>query len=385
MILLNDYITKNIFEPYIPKGMVNPKKLLEKACEFSYFLGERSNGKTTNVLGFLIGEFIMSGFIRQFALVRRYGLDITASNCMDIFKVIINNDYISKLTKDTFNGIWYDRKKFYLCKYNEEGRRIITMKEPFCYVFALSEQEHKKGISYPNIFTMFLDEVSSNIGYLTNEFVLFSNLLSTLVRLDDDFKVIMCSNTISRYCPYYREMGLYHIQKQPQGSIEIYNYGEGKSSGNVGVYYCEKLDKKLKKSDKFFSFNNPKLRMITDGKWEIGLYPHLPYKYEQTDILLKYYIIFENEIYQCNIISNKKENVVFTYIHCKTTKIQDKKCIIFCLDDNNPSLFHRKNIFKSMDKIGEKILWFYKYNKVYYQDNFVGDSINNYLKECIKI
>lgn len=381
MIEKNKYITNNIFEPLIPKGMISPKQALMKLCEYTYLYGERSNGKTTNCLGYLLGEFIMSEYERQFAIIRRYDDEILASNCQELFKTIIAFDYINVMTKGTFNGVFYNSKKFYLTKFDDTGRRINTCKKPFAHIFSISSQQSYKSTAYPDLHSALFDEVASKT-YLRNEFVEFVNLLSTLVRLDDDFKIIMCSNTINRYCPYYREMGMYNISKQKQGTIDIYLYGEGKEQGSISAYYCEEMPKKLKKSNKFFSFNNPKLAMITSGKWEIGLYPHLPYKYNNSEIKFIYYIIFDSSIYQCNIIYSKEYRVMFTYIHCKTTPIKNKKTIIFSKEDNNPSLYNRKHITKPIDKIGEKILWFFKNDKVYYQDNFVGDSIMNYLKEC---
>lgn len=385
MIKKSKYITNNIFEEYIPPGFVSPKQALEKLCEYTYFLGERSNGKTTNVLGYLLGEYIMSKFTRQFVIIRRYNEDILSTNSMDLFKHILSNNYIEKMTGGTFNNIYFYRKRFYLTKVNEEGRRIITYKEPFAFVMSISEQEHKKSTPYPDVYSALFDEVASKT-YLTDEFILFMNLLSTIIRLKEDFKVIMCSNTISRFCPYYREMGLYHIQEQKQGTIDVYEYGIDKDKGQIAVYYCEEMPKHMKKSNKFFSFNNPKLQMITSGKWEIGLYPHCPVSYLPKNILFIYFIIFENKIFQCEIImiQDKINILYFTFIHEKTTPIKNEKDLVFCLDDDNPSIYRRKNILKKYDKISEKILWFYLNNKVYYQDNFVGDSIRNYLIKCKK-
>lgn len=378
-----NYLSKNSFKKYLIKGLCNPTKLFERICEFYYIFGERSNGKTTVVLGYLLGEYIDSGFSRQFAIIRRYDEDIIGSNCMQLFKNIIKYDYINLMTKGTFNGIYYYNKKFYLTLYDENGKRINTDKQPFAYVFSISSQQRVKSTAYENIHSAFFDEVASKT-YLKNEFVEFMNLISTLVRNDGDFKVIMCSNTISRYCLYYREMGLVNISKQKQGTIDFYEYTDGESSGIVGCYYCEETDKKIKESNKFFAFNNPKLKMITKGVWEIDNYPHLPYDYMKNEVIYTYYIVFEDEKFECEIIYKKNEEVLFTYIHEKTTPIKKEDRIIFNLDDFSPLPNHRRFINNVYDKIGEKILSFYTRDLVYYQNNFVGDSINNYLRRCIK-
>ena len=43
---------------------------------------------------------------------------------------------------------------------------------------------------------------------------------------------------------------------------------------------------------------------------------------------------------------------------------------------------YNRNIFKPINKIQERVLWYFKTDRVYYQNNEVGDAINNYLKIC---
>ncbi|WP_457832309.1 hypothetical protein, partial [Staphylococcus aureus] len=82
----------------------------------------------------------------------------------------------------------------------------------------------------------------------------------------------------------------------------------------VAVEYCKSPDSKVKEaSHKYFAFNNPKLEMITGGAWELNIYPHLPYKYKPKNILLNYFIEFNDNVYQCEIINI--DDIYFTYIH----------------------------------------------------------------------
>ena len=71
-------------------------------------------------------------------------------------------------------------------------------------------------------------------------------------------------------------------------TIDLYTYGE--SNLRVAVEYSQGIKKESKKSNKYFAFDNPKLQMITNGKWEIDIYPHLPHKYKPKDIKFIYYI-----------------------------------------------------------------------------------------------
>ena len=68
----------------------------------------------------------------------------------------------------------------------------------------------------------------------------------------------------------FAEMGLTHIDKMKQGTIDVYTYGT--SELTVAVEYCESM-KGSKENNYYFAFNNPKLNMITSGAWELNLYP----------------------------------------------------------------------------------------------------------------
>ena len=47
--------------------------------------------------------------------------------------------------------------------------------------------------------------------YLKDEFAIFANIISSLVR-DREIKCIyMLANTVNKYCPYFEDMGLYHV------------------------------------------------------------------------------------------------------------------------------------------------------------------------------
>ena len=79
--------------------------------------------------------------------------------------------------------------------------------------------------------------------------------------------------------------------------------------------YCKSEDNKGKEaSHKYFAFNNPKLEMITGGAWELSLYPHLPYKYKPKNVVLTYYIEFNDNIFEDfvdEIVVNSREEIVF--------------------------------------------------------------------------
>ena len=122
--------------------------------------------------------------------------------------------------------------------------------------------------------------------------------------------------------------------------------------------------------------------MITKGSWELELYPHNPYKNVPNDIKFIYFIEFEGELLQCEVVIS--DNITYTFIHPKTTPIKNEdKDLIFTLE-YNPQLNYRRNILKPQTKVDEKILWYFKNDRVYYSDNETGEVVRNYLMNCKK-
>lgn len=352
-------------------------KILEYNATYNVIFGERSNGKTYSVLIYAIKRFLTEG--TQLAIIRRWAEDIKGRRASEIFSGVIANNEIYKLSKGRYSGIRYWAGKFYLCNYDDEGKAICNDNDIFAYIFSISEGEHNKSISYPRVGTILFDEFITNKIYLPDEFVLFMNVLSTIIRDREDVKIFMLGNTVNRHCPYFKEMGLRNASTMEQGTIDLYKYGN--SNLTVAVEYC-KSNKKSKNNNHIFAFDNPKLEMITGGAWELGIYPHLPVKYRPKDVLLTYFIEFDNEWFQGNIIEDSATGDLFTYIHRKTSELQDvDNDIVYSLRDSHRFNWS-KNILKARHKAGSKIAWFFLADKVFYQDNEVGDIINNYLKIC---
>lgn len=351
------------------------KNILKTNSTYNIIIGERSNGKTYACLKHGIEQYFKDR--SQMAIVRRWQTDIRGNRASEIFKALLSNDEVYKISDGKYQGIHYYGGKFYLCNYGDNGKAIYNDNDVIAYPFSLSDTEHNKSISYPNIRTIIFDEFLTRQVYLPDEFILFMNTISTIVRNRTDVKIFMLGNTVNKYSPYFDEMGLRNVSKQEQGTIDIYKYGTSKLK--VAVEYCKSMGKS-KENSFYFAFNNPKLEMIKTGAWELDIYPHCPIKYKPKDIIFTYFIEFGGEIFQAEIVN--KDNHVFTFIHEKTTPIRNKdKELIYSLDYNSKINYNR-SILQSHNEITNKIKNFFILDKVYYQDNNVGNTIHNYLKEC---
>lgn len=348
--------------------------ILSKNCTYNIIIGERSNGKTYSVLKYAIEQYFESG--KQLAIIRRWKEDIIGRRASDIFSGLNANNEVLNISNGKYSAITYYAGKFYFCNYDKNNKPLYSDNDCFAYAFSLSEVEHNKSISYPKIGIVLFDEFLTNYVYLNDEFILFMNTLSTIIRDRKNVIIFMCGNTVNIYSPYFQEMGITNIAEMKQGSIDIYSYGN--SELKVAVEYCETLNKN-KASNFYFAFNNPKLKMITHGSWELDIFPHLPYKYKPKDIIFIFFIVFDYKNYQCEIINVKDD--YFIYIHEKSTEIRNDTDLVYSLE-YTPRLTYNRNIYKPMNKLQDRIKWFFVNDKVFYQNNEVGNAISNYLKIC---
>lgn len=355
----------------------NLKNILSKNAQYNVIFGERSNGKTYSVLKYALDNFGKTG--EQLAIVRRWQDDFTGKRGSTMFDSLVANNEVIKATGGEWSGVYYWGSRWFLCRYDENGKRE-TMEKPFAYGFSISSMEHDKSTSYPNITTILFDEFLTRTAYLPDEFVLFMNVISTIVRHRINVKIFMLGNTVNKYCPYFSEMGLTHIKDMKPGDIDLYQYGE--SDLIVAVEYCS-TNKQGKQSDLYFAFNNPKLSMITGGSWELDIYPHCPIKYKPNEILFTYFILFNNELLQCEIIQH--DNSRFTFIHRKTTELKNTENDLIYTPEYNPKPNYKRKITKPTSPLEKKIVDFFTKDKVFYQDNEVGEIVRNYLIWCGKV
>ena len=352
------------------------KNILARDAQYNVIFGERSNGKTYAVLKYGVERFAESG--EQLAIVRRWQDDFTGKRGGTMFDALVSNGEISKVTKGEWTGVYYYGSKWFFCRYDEDGKRI-NHEKPFAYGFAISTMEHDKSTAYPEITTICFDEFLTRTAYLPDEFVLFMNVCSTIIRHRTNVKIFMLGNTVNRYCPYFKEMGLTHVKEMQPGSIDVYRYGD--SELKVAVEYTLP-NKDGKESDFYFAFDNPKLSMITGGAWEIDIYPHCPVKYTPAEIVYTYFIEFSGDLLQCEIVCH--DDLYFTFIHRKTTELKHPDTDLIYSTEYNPRPNYRRNITRPMSTLEKKIVEHFKKDKIFYSDNEVGEIVRNYLIWCGK-
>lgn len=350
------------------------KHLFKEYPDAYYYVvyGERSNGKTYSALSYAIENYEKTG--EQFAYLRRFGEDIRKKNLSNLFSGHVENGFVNRTTKGEFDNIEYSSGKFFFTRTVEDG--IERSVEPIGFAFDLNSMEHYKSTSFPKITTIIFDEFMSRSGYLPNEWVLFANSLSTIIRHRANVKIIMLGNTVNKYCPYFQEMGLTHIRDQVAGSVDVYHYADTDLS--VVCEYTPSSSKKGgKASDVYFAFDNPELKMITGGAWEIAIYPHLSVKIRPKDIIYNFFIDFNDELLHGEVIS--KDDGVFIFIHAKTTPIKDEEKDIVYTSKAYEKYNYKMCLTKQTDKLSQFIMKCVRENRIFYSTNEIGETFRNYL------
>lgn len=352
-------------------------RILKEHANYNMIIGERSNGKTYGCLDWCLKDYFETG--HQLAVIRRWDNDFKSQQGKSMFRALVKNGLVKKYSGGKYDNIIFRRGAWYIVKYDAKLDKYIGEDEPFAISFSLNAAEHYKSSSYPDIYNILFDEFIASRQYLEDEFVIFMNLISTIVRDrdPDELKIFMCANTINKYNPYFIEMGIDNADDLEQGKIYKYEYKHGLT---VALEYADNV-KGGKKSDKLFAFNNSKLNMITDGKWQLAMYPHRPKKFKSSDIQLTYFVIFGKQTLQCEIVVLEDEGNMetFTYIHRKTTPIKNYTDIVYSQEySTNP--YHFRKLTKPKSEIEKKIAWYYVNERVFYQDNEVGNIMSNYLQ-----
>lgn len=357
--------------------------MVKQCPDATYYVAfsKRNNGKTFDMLCRCVENYFTKGW--QGAYLRRFYENFKGSRGDNLFSGLIREGKITKYSKGEWTGVYHAGNKWYFTKQEivkkkngeEETKRVIC-KEPFMYGFAIDQMESDKSAEYDRIHEIYFDEFLTRTFYITDEFLLFQNVCSTIIRQKKDVKIFMAGNTVSKIaCPYFREMGLDRVKKQEQGTIDVYQYGD--SLLQVAVEYCAN-HKESKENEKYFAFGNPRLKMITDGEWEIAAHPHLKHSYAPKDLLFTFYIYFDDEYLCGKIIIYGGYPVLF--VEPKTTPLKKPDIDLIYSDQWDARPNWRRSIYHDNLQVSRRILSFVADGKTYFADNTTGEIWDAYLK-----
>lgn len=342
------------------------KRILKTHATYNIIFGKRSNGKTFSV----VERALENKW--KLAYIRRFDEEITRKN---LHNLVCSDHDIAKHTHGEWNNYCFQSNCFYFT-YVENGKVIRKATEPFIHCFALNTMETTKGADNGYFPIILFDEFITRRFYLPNEFVLFQNMLSSIIRDRDGSEIYMLANTVNQSCPYFAEMGLTRIDKMKQGEIQIVDYGD--SGLRVAVEYCNDTTNTLKTA-KYFAFDNPQLKMITNGKWEIKSYPHCPISVNKQNTAYIFFVLFEEHILRGNIVNDGDTVFILFTPHTNLNREVSAEDIVYSMGVS-PYPLWCQSLNDTPTEVHKIIRDLISRNKMFFSDNTTGEIVRNWIK-----
>lgn len=358
----------------------DPSDILSLGATYNIVYGERGNGKTFAFCRKILEAYFDEGL--PSAYIRRLDEMIKKGNLETLFNPHL--EYIQERSGGKWNYVSYMDKKFTLQKRDPETNALIERdKEPFCRAYAISTNETTKGPDRGRVKYVFFDEFITRSFYLTNEVILFQNLLETIIRKRPGVIINMVANTVNKFCIYFKHMGLSRIKQQKQGTIDQYLLG--KAQTKIACEYCLDDDSAASEvAEQYYCFDNPQAEMIKNGSWEFDLYRLIPKGLDSSsNPEFEFFVEFDDTITRGAVYIYQDSPVIcFTP---KTTPIKDRdNSIIYGQDISSPSPLHQIDLARAPTRAQEVILNLMKQHKTYFATNEDGENIQNWLKYATK-
>lgn len=342
--------------------------LQEHSIDFSSAV-EAWVSKTYSVIKQAIEHFFECG--EPFVYVRRFKESISPSKLN--FLLSPHLELIEKLSNGRWNHVKIWQQCFWLEKRDEDGTLIEKCQQPLGFLEALNTQDVSKGQDRGFVKYIIFDEVIARGGYLRDEFAIFTNLISSLVRHRPGTVIYLLANPISKFCLYFDEMGI-DFNAAEQGKIYIIKYDDAGEMKCAFEYIADSGAGSSAVANEYFAFkNNQKAKSITSGEWEFLIYQHLDSGiYKVAEKKKELYIDFASKTFCCEIM--KYNNVYFLFFR-PANKIPEKsyyltlerpfdKYGIVACNKNHP-------MYKLMNDI-------FLTGRVFYSTNQVGDYIDGF-------
>ena len=372
------------------------EKLLEEKPDARYYfiLSMRSSGKTYSVLRNAIRD--QWNGLGMFAYVRRHDEYIKPRNLQELF----SPQNIEELTDGEWNKISYWRGFFHYERWepNEETgimQRVLKNPEPCGIALAVNTWEGNKGqdigAAHGGFKHIIYDEAITGQNYLADEFQKFKNVISSLVRtrVDQDTKIWFLANPLSKWCPYFPELGITKQMIQEPGHRYEIKYPDTDMT-TIFEYIGPLTDNKSSSAvfETFFAFPNSKgkSKSITEGFWELDDAVHLPSQVYKNSQLVKELFMYFGETWirgqVMRYYSEMQRRNVY-YLNWTPSREPRKQEYYFILNSvPDPYAIVGTRSGHPLAKLLNDCI---NRGQVYYSDNTIADMVHGFIKEAAKI
>ena len=359
--------------PEVFKDHYNPIDVMKKNTSYKMVISKRTDGKSYAFK--LLIYYAFQKFDYNSVIVRRLDSMIKANMVRHDFDVIFER--YPAINYKNYDGIAYymgGHRGYWL---DEKGKKSFD--KPFIEYLSVNTYETTKSSKdYQNLYLILFDEIISRNKYIPDEFIMWCNLLSTIIRETTDCIICMLGNPVSWVSPYFTNYGVDPLLL-PDNTITVFK--SGKSQTSIAIEKVGKLNgnKKIDTvNDRYFGFENHKVQSITSGIWETPMYPRLkklPLEEKLTD---KLFCRMNNITLRLEICTEKSVGL-FVRVHQFYFDDFYSDDIIFDISDEpllqNNVYFRAAQYNQSIAKIINLLMYLYKQQKYFYSDNTVGESM----------
>lgn len=349
-------------KPYNGNKFYNGTALLGRNAVWNACIGRRANGKSFWWLQYFIIDFFENR--HGMAYVRRQDNE-TRKKLVDAY---FQDETLVKWIKKNYDydGIIADSEDLYFYKADEKGKPANKLR--FGHIFAVSTARKYKSLHFDYIYNILYEEFITDGVYLDSEWKDFNSIISSISRLRK-VRIVLVGNTISRACPYFKEMGVNIMKLQPGTITDIEHTQEDGNKIKFSVEYCEDIEQKNK------VFFGKVEKQINSGMWETQDFPHLFFKLEEAETLYRCFYIQDEFCYQIRIVDYKDRLYLYVYPYDREKLDYNSRDDIFFR-----SFSTRDNVFnKACKKRHTKVWPLFEREKVLYSDNLCGTEFN----ECL--
>ena len=350
-------------------GYLDYNAIFENDVSIYMILGQRSDGKTYGIIQDSIQAYAKTGI--PSAYIRRFDESCKKSLLQDLTRP--HNGNIKKFTRGKYSATEYKSKRFY---FTNIGENPETDKNPFLSVFALNTWENAKGADSGEFYNVIFDEYVSNNKYLPDEYRIFENVLSSIMRNRNKSRLIMLGNPINQVCPYFDEFNIEPHKLKP-GDIVYRVSGNGVK---LKFVYVPPMSEKHRTIHSIFDFN--KQGSIQTGYWEYGDFPRLPGgMVNSSQQIFQFAIMYRNQFAVCEFY--QKNDIVYCFWRPgNPDKIMSERDTVLYTDMH---LF-QPNTFTAFSK--SRITDLYdscvRQNRQYFADNKTGNLIKSWYNDFVR-
>lgn len=335
-----------------------------------FIIGMRSNGKSFEVKFDAIERAYKEN--KKIIYVRRWDTDIKTKSVISYFDDMKEASNGYRAIEDITDGMWegIDAYQGYLYFYKrDEGGKIVRSKEDIGRYVAINMAEHYKSQTFINYGTMIVEEVLTNKIYVTDEPHQLMNLVSTVFRdEDDDIRIYLVANTISRVSPYISEWGLTNIPNQKPDTIDVYHLR--REDGVVVDFAVQNTEVIETKSKLFFGSSQ---KQIQGGEWETKEVPKLQKSLKYYEHIYDVLVDYDNFKFRLMLLADGENGGLTVYIYPYNGK---KKFNRIVTDKYSTDPLITPYIDPKISVAEKLIIDCFKKGKVAFSDNLTGADFN---------